>query len=835
MFSTSIIDYIAGPKNDNTWTSFYEQWNASPPHWNELAFTMDQWNRIKKRSDLIDHIENYPHHGFLLCTNHHKPIIIHNMIIVDDTIYAFSGNRITTPPIEWITDNKIHTLLSVTTAAEDPVTTSGIITQDSQTADPDDADTTGMDAIAPSTIATSKRIRRRIPKRKDLPLSSATNEKYIDSMFILHPCLLARFLRLPKPYTLHDITRSIDDLEQAIINSSDIGDQEFDQIHAANQHILGFFQLCEAQQLHRSSIVPIDEERADMLMSQLSINIRPADRTNQPLAREINFAPVSTAARTTQYNTENLNPVVEPSPPTAHAETTTDSNTLDVHHQTEPVPNDADVVLLDQLDPSIPTETSPHSTDQHATGTATNTNPATSLPPMLAPPPSFPSIPVNRPTDLHALASQIQSLTDLAQVLFNNQAAQQQQSIHQSHLMDTVLARNSSAPASNKSLFDSLPPTVQLAIIRGSSIDHMEPEPTQPHQACMDLISTAHKAKAPSYLHSLLRDAGVRGHYQLGQLTRLLHNGPIWSSPDKPEGLTVFAIASTSDESDTNRDREVLLSLKACHDNHLDTDDATFLAKKGYFYPANVNEFETMLTTYTTLCSIYFGPTSLITRGLQSWVNHLTDNHPSYESQSKGGNIFGTRVLYCIDLNIQQHLHLIKHRHVPLSNIPSTHVQAIFAQLQAQVIGRQLTVNLPPDLVNEIARIKRGSKAADDNPRPTRIPRSDDYHYSTPPNSTNRSSAAKAYPPADPAELVTNPRINPKWRIPSKFNFFETFHKNKEIKPPMHNNTPFCVQFHTCGNCKRGRTCKFLHTDPRDVQMEQVFDAYCEKAYSLQS
>lgn len=309
----------------------------------------------------------------------------------------------------------------------------------------------------------------------------------------------------------------------------------------------------------------------------------------------------------------------------------------------------------------------------------------------------------------------------------------------------------------------------------------------------------------------------------------------------------LFAISPTPIDADSSRDKEVILSLKAFHDNHIDDDDATFLAQKGYFYPIDFNELEIMLSTFTTLCSVYFGPHSIITQGMQSWVLHAKQNHLCYISQCTDFQLFGTKILYLIDVNLQNHLHLIKQPHVPLCSISPMYITTTFPQLQAQIVGRQLVVNLPHELVDERSRTlnpKRPRKSYDDYPKSTKATRNDEHRpdssrpsYARPePEQRQRPYSSSNKPQPDPSDTVTNPRINPKWRIPQSQNFYDTFHRNREQnKPPMHNNTPFCVQFFVCGHCKRGTSCKFLHTDPRDLQLESAFDEYCAKAYATRS
>lgn len=847
MFSNHVTSYLSDPDTNKTWSQFYDTWNDDPSHWSELSSCLKYWNNITKHRELMNHFTHFPHHGLLLCDHQDRAVILHNITIIDGHTYAFSGNKITTPPIELLQNNKLFNLVPLPDSFIDRVNPSptipGIITQEG----PRNDDLLETESIHPSSTTESsikpKRRGRKPTKRNESDDTNTDDDRAIDSFFILHPCALAKLLPLPKPYKLVQIKTAIDDFDQQIFNSGHYSASDLANILTGTKHILGFFQVCGSNTLHRSSLVPIDEDLLATILPPYPIATIPVTRTSETTY------PSDQTVETDNRHITQTDPIVEtivdddysstglinPIPPVATAtfsdvpsapqpnrdNVLTNMLTPNDDLDSDPIPNTNHVVVLDN----------DHQTGPDSTSAAPTANRPENFPPPI--PAHLPTGTLPASFTAHDLAAHIKGLSDITQLLLTNQAYHHRTTIEHNHLLDNVLSKNLSSPSRVRSLFDCLPPTVQTAIIRGSSSDHNDAEPTEPHPSCTDLIATANRAKAPSYLQSILRDAGVRGFYQLGQLTRLLHNGPIWFSMEKPEGLTLFAISPFPIDAESSRDKEMILSLKACHDNHLDTEDATFLAQKGYHDPTDVNELEIQLTTYTTLCSIYFGPSSLITQGLQSWVNHLQDNYPSYLSQTKDGNLFGTRVLYSIDLSIQHHLHRIKQKHIPLSDISPSYVTDEFLRLQSLVVGRQMTMNLPNEIINERSRLlnpsKRPMKPTED-PRPSKSPRPTEYRPDI--DSRSRPSPTPRTTAPTNIESAVNPRVNPKWRIAPKQSFYEVFVRNKDNTPPSHNNTPFCVQFLVCGMCKRGSTCKFLHSDPRDLDMEKEFDEYCARAYS---
>lgn len=88
--------------------------------------------------------------------------------------------------------------------------------------------------------------------------------------------------------------------------------------------------------------------------------------------------------------------------------------------------------------------------------------------------------------------------------------------------------------------------------------------------------------------------------------------------------------------------------------------------------------------------------------------------------------------------------------------------------------------------------------------------------------------------PFDPANFVTNTKINADWAIPEGKSFSGIFFQKgkKPEKPPSHNGKSFCLMFHVNGVCKKGKECTFNHDDPRDVVMAVPFKEYLSKLYT---
>lgn len=296
------------------------------------------------------------------------------------------------------------------------------------------------------------------------------------------------------------------------------------------------------------------------------------------------------------------------------------------------------------------------------------------------------------------------------------------------------------------------------------------------------------------------------------------------------------------------------MSIKATHDNHLDQEDAEYMAAKDYHFPYDLSDLETQLTTFTMLLSIYFGPNSQIYNAINAFINHLHFHYLDYQEQSVAGNIFGTKLIYAIDISIQHYLVGLRSTTKPLRDISMYHIQEHLMNLQNNVIHRCLTVNIPLSMLDKRSILLKKRRLAIDSSSDRSIqsrPRTNSYLTSAPSTTrttnfgtpslypasittsiSSRRSQSQTQSPNIPVPAM-NKRINQKWHAPPGANFGSTFYRLRDQTPKGANDTPFCINFHALGQCRRGDSCPLLHIDPRDVPgKEKEFDQFCSTVYN---
>ena len=372
----------------------------------------------------------------------------------------------------------------------------------------------------------------------------------------------------------------------------------------------------------------------------------------------------------------------------------------------------------------------------------------------------------------------------------------------------------SSSSSSKKSLLDNLTECTQMVIKRGSATEVTDTEPTEFCKTFHELYTSAFRSRAISYMDNSLQRENVRGIMQRGNLTFLLHGGPLWPTQARPEGLTIFSIHPRSvlnNQSGKIRQQEVKASLKVHHDNHLDKEDLEFLVTQGFFFPSNIQEFEIMLCTFISVLGIYFGKDSIIHIAAKTCSKHFFKNQDMYEDQATN-SLWLAKVLFAIDNSIQTYLQGLRDDSLPFQDVSFHFIYQKLYQIQNDVlVGRNLNISLPQSLLQLRNDQIKLSPQKDDKPIPKKQKYNNDKKDRTP-------DIKQKYEDAEP---VKNPRPNPKWTIPTGKTFKECFHgNNQKAHPPKHDGKSFCLLFFTCNSCRRGSECKFTHEDPRDVHKQ---------------
>ncbi len=391
------------------------------------------------------------------------------------------------------------------------------------------------------------------------------------------------------------------------------------------------------------------------------------------------------------------------------------------------------------------------------------------------------------------------------------------------HLMSSQ--RN---PNTKKNLFYNMSPQAQLVLCRISATNIPSNDPNSPAQSCFSLLQQGSTAKSQSHIASTLQQAGVRGSWQHGHLTSILYHGLSWPSPDEPEGLTFLAIIPSPNCWSKPRQKELSASIRSHYDNNLGDDDIEYMAKQDFFFADNIHEFETQLFTYIAMLGILSGPSSIISIKLTSWIYHYRKYYSLYESQARQKSIWLTRLLYSIDILVQQQISLLEDASTPMHLMSYHPITEGFSRLQDEVIRRNLSTSIPDSIIQLRSSSPNKRKATDSSHETNK--RTDTKTTDRSPTKPNTTSKRDNNP--NNTSYVTNPRLNSNWKLPEGKSFRECFISSNLIQEaPKHNNTPFCMQYHTTGYCSRGTHCNLVHDDPRDVHLDRNFTSFINKAY----
>jgi hypothetical protein len=224
------------------------------------------------------------------------------------------------------------------------------------------------------------------------------------------------------------------------------------------------------------------------------------------------------------------------------------------------------------------------------------------------------------------------------------------------------------------------------------------------------------------------------------------------------------------------------------------------------------------------------GPDSIMYIQLCTWIHHFHRHYSVYESQSRKQGWL-SRLLFSIDLLVQEQLCLLQDQYTPLESIHYRPITDGFVQLQDEVIRRKLLSSLPDDLAtlrSSASKKRKSSEMEYDN----KINKDDKGGEHKRPSSSPYKRDNNYVNTSQNSQTVQNKNKNSCWLLPQDKSFTEAFIKSGLIhETPTYNSTPFCLQFFTKGFCTRGENCRLSHDDPRDVRLDRNFSAFISKAY----
>jgi hypothetical protein len=162
-------------------------------------------------------------------------------------------------------------------------------------------------------------------------------------------------------------------------------------------------------------------------------------------------------------------------------------------------------------------------------------------------------------------AQKMQYMMNISQNLLQIQMQSLQSSTAIQDRLGSALDRSTSSNSdhiSGKQRYNNLPPNIKLILRRMRVSNIYEPEPTEPTQTCMDIITSGNKSQSVSYVNTLLKNHRVYGRWEMGHINRFICIRPLWLEPDEPFGLTMLGVNCTGRPNPRKRQQEFEMQVR---------------------------------------------------------------------------------------------------------------------------------------------------------------------------------------------------------------------------------------------------------------------------------
>jgi hypothetical protein len=283
--------------------------------------------------------------------------------------------------------------------------------------------------------------------------------------------------------------------------------------------------------------------------------------------------------------------------------------------------------------------------------------------------------------------------------------------------------------------------------------------------------------------------------------TRLYTVDFLWQSPDHPTGISLFYCAESS-SFETDEGFALL--------DKLDKADLQRATKQTLEVPLCYSSALWMLKNLRAVMSLYFGPKSLTSLCLSSWISHFEQNRVYYRSLQDADPSFLTQVLFAVDRALQIYWHscsdsedrrAINSRILQMQDLQNNIERHNFSYILPQILSEKFIsepasgAKTPP--LNKHGKNKRDQKDKDaDKNSNKKKQRIEDNHKH--------------------------------WHIKPNENFSELFWKNSSRCPKTSNGSIICMKFFLKGFCNKG--CNRVHK--LTTEEEAAFEEFINKCRS---
>ena len=361
---------------------------------------------------------------------------------------------------------------------------------------------------------------------------------------------------------------------------------------------------------------------------------------------------------------------------------------------------------------------------------------------------------------------------------------------------NSIMSQAASSAAIKKRFETRLNPLFRKLILTGSAEDSTS-IPTGPTDDARTFFEQKNASEAKSYLHhKLIVMLSLPIHIPAGLATAIWSGVVFWDRQDSPSNFSFFLVPAQSASMVSDTADTIALSLKSSDGRGgIDSEDIRRLTKQKVYIPVSINELEHHLNHGIHILAIIFGILSFLVSQLRAFQAHIQANIATYIELTRQDSLFPAKVLYIIDLRVQNFFKEAQQGTFSPDPLDFTSVYQDIVQ------NRSFNARLPDTM---ITRKRKRDEQQHGNDR------------DTPPNTTR-----------DKGAWVKNAKANPEWKIKPTEQYGQMFHPHRD-HIPKRNNTPLCGGFHIKGWCYAN--CPYDHDAvERNTPIFNKMGAFCQR------
>ena len=310
--------------------------------------------------------------------------------------------------------------------------------------------------------------------------------------------------------------------------------------------------------------------------------------------------------------------------------------------------------------------------------------------------------------------------------------------------------------------------------------------PTTLNDDAIEFFSQSTSLLAQIHLNSYLESKDIECTVSTALATILMHGSFLWVNSVNPSGLSASVISSKDVINNDTLYDGIVLDYTTKHE--ISDDSLNKLTKTKIMYPTEIESTIHRIDALAALSELFFGDTSLLSKGLDELVYDCKKNKTLLKRQLALDEMFIPKLLYAVDHRVNQWLSQCCRE----SSVQETTLDLVsFASIILKIQLNDFNCFLPMN-IRRIAKEETSQKKRDN---------------------TQEGLKTKKKSKQEIVSMVRNENINEEWKLKENESWNQTFrHKSKEA-PMLSMDCRACLKYHVKGFCFQDCNFKDSHVE----------------------